>query len=306
MEADAVIYSDTASASAANRLEELCREAGFSIERDEIPELDETRDALPKKSSALFLPYGELDCQGVKRIQISNLSQTPHVTCLYGEHLPSASFISLAFREGANDVIALDTGNDGLRNQVQRTWRCLRELRAKKTTESEREQVASARREIASKDRELARMQERYLGMVRSAVAIAQGSLSLEKIRPRLLIASGSDAQAESAKSLASALFFEVEQVTSGAEALAASAKTKFQVILTDSRLPDMDATTLAEKLQTLPKERAVQVVVWSSDEDAEKALLVPGQGFFDCIRKRTDDATALQLAGALLRSLTE
>jgi DNA-binding response OmpR family regulator len=293
-------------ASAAEALIARLAASGFTVAEAPAPaDPGEILRALPDGPAVMALPMITEDCRAVKLTQIARTHPAPRAILLYCQSLPSPEQMCLAFREGADDVVAAEAGPDALAVQVARAERLLRKRRARFDEPAElRHKLETMQQTCEQLERQCARWHERVLSLAVAASRIARGELQLGAYQPELLIVSASATQAASAAKLAEGLGFAVRRAADGAEGLSALAQRPANAILTDCTLPDTTAAQLARSARQTLGARPVMVIAWSSDPDAEDAVMTPESGIDDFVPKSaTGEATGL-LAAALFGAL--
>jgi two-component system chemotaxis response regulator CheY len=66
---------------------------------------------------------------------------------------------------------------------------------------------------------------------------------------------------------------YEVSQAADGREALQIAEKQKFDLVITDVNMPNMDGLTLVRQLRTLPNYKFVPLLVLTTEATAERKL---------------------------------
>lgn len=306
MAKQAICFQDDAHAPAAEVLAGRLVRAGFVV--SDRPTPDDPGDilaALPDEPALILLPMITDDCKAVKLTQIARTHPAPRAILLYCRELPNPEQMCLAFREGADDVIAAAAGDEAVGVQIARAERLLRKRRARADEPAElRHKLEAMQHACEQLERQNARWQERVLALATTAGRMAKGELQLGAFQPELLIVSASHTQAASAAAVAETLGFHVRRADSGAAGVAVLADRAANVILTDRTLPDMDALQLAKVARKTLGARPVNVIVWSSDPQAEDQIMTPDSGIDDFVPKSaTGEATGL-LAAALFGAL--
>lgn len=305
MSAKALIFA-SGNGSALRELSESCARAGLDVEkRPDTPSEDALRAALPDGPLALFLPALEEDFQGVKLAQVAQATRAPRVVALYAAASPSAEYLRLALNEGVDAVITLDSRPESMAANVQRMARRLRERQTLCGEDSQvHRELETLTRRCESLEHAAARWRERILALSATSIRLATGELRIAEEGPSLLIAASSVAQAASAKEIAERLGFRSRLCSSAAQALEALAAEPPNVILTDGALPDMDARAFAQSARRVMAGQPVVVIVWSSNRDAEDALMAPESGLDDFVPKGATAEGRALLAAALLGGL--
>lgn len=291
----------------------VCRRENLEVMVwDAMPALEHLRGSLPQEPAILFLPAVERDCLGVKMAQAALLDAppkvfdaAPRVILLYGPALPEKQFLCLAFREGVDDVVALDTGEEALGVQVARAMRVLRARIESSLAGGElNTKIRALQRACERFEQQKARWEERYQMLVSTSVRMALGELRLNDLAPHLLVAVTSVSQAAAARDVATRMGFVVQVAHRGADAMEMMEATPPNVLLTDGTLPDMDATGLAFSARQILGSRPLHVIAWSGNAEAEDAFLAPDGGVDDFVLKTPGETGAHLLAAALLGGL--
>ncbi|HNY28434.1 MAG TPA: response regulator [Candidatus Sumerlaeota bacterium] len=309
----ACIYQNPELAVPVEPLVSVCRRENLEVRVwATSPALENLRGSLPQEPAILFLPAVERDCLGVKMAQAALLDAppkvfdaAPRVILLYGPELPSKQFLCLAFREGVDDVVALDAGEEALGVQVARAMRVLRGRIESSLAGGELNTKIRALQRVCERfEQQKARWEERYQMLVSTSVRMALGELRLNDLAPRLLIAATSASQAAAAQDVATQMGFMVQVAHRGADAMEMMETTPPNVLLTDGTLPDMDATGLAFSARQILGSRPLHVIAWSGNAEAEDAFLAPDGGVDDFVLKTPGETGAHLLAAALLGGL--
>jgi two-component system chemotaxis response regulator CheY len=64
---------------------------------------------------------------------------------------------------------------------------------------------------------------------------------------------------------------YEVEQASDGVEALAIAQKSRFDLVITDVNMPNMDGLALVRELRRLPQYRGVPLLMLTTESSAER-----------------------------------
>ncbi len=309
----ACIYQNPELAVPVEPLVSMCRRENLEVMVwDTTPALEQLRGSLPQEPAILFLPAVERDCLGVKMAQAALMDAppkvfdaAPRVILLYGPELPSKQFLCLAFREGVDDIVALDAGTEALAVQVARAIRVLRGRIESSLAGGElNTKIRALQRACERFEQQKARWEERYQMLVSTSVRMALGELSLNDLAPRLLIAATSPTQAAAAQDVATQMGFMVQVAHRGADAMEMMEAAPPNVLLTDGTLPDMDATGLAFSARQILGSRPIHVIAWSGSAESEDAFLAPDGGVDDFVLKTPGEVGAHLLAAALLGGL--
>ena len=287
-------------------LMQCCRDEQFEIEDlGQAPDHEAIKAMLPKTPVVLFVPAIEEDCLGVKLAQDAIEGKLPRVIILYANSVPSREYLCLAFREGVDDIIALDADKETLTAKVARAARILQARSDTAETGGHLHQKnKSLQLHCEQLQRQNAQWQERLLALSSTATRLITGQLRVAENAPSLLIVATSNSQASSVAELARKLGFDPQITHSGKDALEQIEKQLPQTILTDGTLPDMDAKTFAPAARKALGGKAVIIIAFSSSPEAEEVLLAPDTGIDDFVLKSTTSEGTGLLDAALLSSL--
>ncbi|MBN1807077.1 MAG: response regulator [Sedimentisphaerales bacterium] len=285
---------------------ERCRQEKFEVEDYKQPQEHEAlRKLLPSTPALLFMPAVEEDCWGVKLAQDAFVEKLPRVIILYASSMPSREFLCLAFREGVDDVITLDSDEETLNSKIKRANNVLQtRLELAGFGGSEQQKIKSLQLQCEKLERKTAKWEERLLALASTATRMATGQLSLAENAPSVLIVATSNSQASSVAELCRHLGFDSHVTHTGKEALELIAKEKPNVILTDGTLPDMNATAFAPAARKALGKEPVVIIAWSSSPEVEDTLLAPDSGIDDFVLKSTSSEGTGLLTAALLGGL--
>ncbi len=287
-------------------LQRFCRENELGIvDYSDVQDHERLRGLLPKTANLVFLPVKEDDCFSVKMIQEAVSVSPCNLVLLYGEKLPCTEFVSLAYREGASDIIALGSGADAVTNQARRALKLLSRRVEEHNAQIRAEQIIES---LKNKCRELeisrARLEERFLALASTGQRLASGRLNIAQDAPVALILSASTSQTNTAAEIARKLGFDPKPAFNAKEALECLNDITPRVILTSNTLPDMDARDFAKQARQKLRDKPVVIIVWSSSADTEYELLEPGTGIDDFVLKTAGTEAGDLLAASLLGSL--
>ncbi len=284
-------------------LMESCRNEQFEVEdRGQVPDHKEIRAMLPDTPCVIFVPAIEEDCIGIKLAQDALEEELPRIIVLYAPSMPSKEYLCLAFREGVDEIIAMDDGAERLAVKVTRVGRMLRAKLGSAETGGQLQRKVTAMQGLCEQlECKNARWRQRLLALSSTSVRLATGRLQFAESAPSLLIAAASQTQANSAAELAGQLGFTTQIARTGNEALEHIKEFSPQVILTDGTLPDMDAKTFARAARKALGSKPAIIIAWSSNPEAEDALLDTDAGIDDFVLKSTTNEGTGMLAAALL-----
>ncbi len=284
-------------------LMESCRSEQFEVEdRGPVPDHEAIKAMLPDTPCVIFVPAIEEDCIGIKLAQDALEEELPRIIVLYASSIPSKEYLCLAFREGVDEIIALDDGEARLAVKVTRVGRMLQAKTG--STESGgqlQRKVRAMQAHCEQLESKNARWQQRLLALSSTSVRLATGRLQFAESAPSLFITAASQTQANIAAELAGQLGFATQIAHTGKEALEQIREFCPQVILTDGTLPDMDAKTFARAARKALGSKPAIIIAWSSNPEAEDTLLDTDAGIDDFVLKSTTNEGTGMLAAALL-----
>ncbi|MFW5840967.1 MAG: response regulator [Planctomycetota bacterium] len=304
MQANAVFFgSGNGSATSLQTFMDRCRADQFEIKTcPSLPDTQNMGESLPAGPAVVFIPAVEEDCLGIKLGQIAGNTDQPRVVCLYADSMPSPEYLCLAFREGVDDVIALDRIPERMELYITRARKLLASRMQQSAGQDGADEAIAAENETLK--RRLAKAQERLLALASAAQRLARGELNLARTAEKVLIVSASASQSAAAGQIARELGFIVSAAASGADALADVAQSPPRVVLVDGTLEDTDAAKLARQIRKQMGSEPVVICAWSSNPQTEDTVLVPGSGIDDFVPKSTTGQGQMQLVAALLGSL--
>ncbi len=284
-------------------LMESCRNEQFEVEdRGPVPDHKEIKTMLPRTPCAIFVPAIEEDCIGIKLAQDALEEKLPRIIVLYAPSMPSKEYLCLAFREGVDEIIAMDDGAERLAVKVTRVGRMLRAKMGSAETGGQLQRKVTAMQILCEQlECKNARWRQRLLALSSTSVRLATGRLQFAESAPSLFIAAASQTQANIAAELAGQLGFTTQIARTGKDALDRIKEFSPQVILTDGTLPDMDAKTFALAARKTLGSKPAIIIAWSSNPETEETLLDTDTGIDDFVLKSTTNEGAEMLAAALL-----
>ena len=284
-------------------LMESCRNEQFEVEdRGQVPDHKEIKAMLPDTPCVIFVPAIEEDCIGIKLAQDALEEKLPRIIVLYAPTMPSKEYLCLAFREGVDEIIAMDDGAERLAVKVTRAGRMLRGKMSSAETGGRLQWEVRAMQVLCEQlECKNARWRERLLALSSTSVRLATGRLQFAESAPSLFITAASQIQANSVAELARQLGFTTQIAHTGKEALDKIKEFSPQVILTDGTLPDMDAKTFAIAARKTLGSKPAIIIAWSSNPETEEILLDTDTGIDDFVLKSTTNEGTEMLAAALL-----
>ena len=284
-------------------LMESCRNEQFEVEdRGPVPDHKEIKTMLPDTPCVIFVPAIEEDCIGIKLAQDAIEEKLTRIIVLYAPSMPSKEYLCLAFREGVDEIIAMDDGAERLAVKVTRVGRMLRIKMGSTEIGGQLQRKVTAMQVLCEQlECKNARWQERLLALSSTSVRLATGRLQFAESGPSLFIAAASRTQANSAAELAGQLGFTTQIAHTGKEALEQIKAFSPQVILTDGTLPDMDVKSFALAARKALGSNPAIIIAWSSNPEAEESLLDTEAGIDDFVLKSTSNEGTGMLAAALL-----
>ncbi len=284
-------------------LMESCQTEQFEVEdRGQVPDHKEIKAMLPDTPCVIFVPAIEEDCIGIKLAQDALEEKLPRIIVLYAPSMPSKEYLCLAFREGVDEIIAMDDDAERPAVKVTRVGRMLRAKMGSAETGGQLKRKVAAMQGLCEQlECKNARWQQRLLALSSTSVRLATGRLQFAESAPSLFIAATSQTQANIAAELANQLGFTTQIACTGKDALDRIKEFSPQVILTDGTLPDMDAKTFALAARKTLGSKPAIIIAWSSNPEAEETLLDTDTGIDDFVLKSTTNEGTEMLAAALL-----
>ncbi len=284
-------------------LMESCRTEQFEVEdRGPVPDHEAIKAMLPDTPCVIFVPAIKEDCIGIKLAQDALEEKLPRIIVLYAPSMPSREYLCLAFREGVDEIIAMDDGAERLAVKVTRAGRMLQAKTGSVETGGRLQWEVRAMQVLCEQlECKNARWQERLLALSSTSVRLATGRLQFAESAPSLFITAASQTQANTAAELAGQLGFTTQIAHTGKEALERIKEFSPQVILADGTLPDMDAKTFAHAARKALGSKPAIIIAWSSNPETEETLLDTDAGIDDFVLKSTTHEGTGMLAAALL-----
>ena len=233
----------------------------------------------------IFLPAVWKDLFSVKIVQEVSLLPVPFETVLT-DVTPDVSNLIVAFNEGLSAYLETPVNQEQLQLII---------LRAGSRFEEKISQISTARRlfdltsPAASFDRSRAMLiRNRYLGKAFVDIANKTGPLFESKVE--ILLVSSSSAQQKQLGLLLKTLGIETTKTGDINEAVKTAQGKEFAVVISDSILPDGDATKLADRLRKTSKSMP-HIIVWSSSPEKAATLLKPASHIDEVIVKPAPEA---------------
>ncbi len=218
----------------------------------------------------IFFPAVWKDLFCVKLIQEVSLLPVPFETIIT-DVAPDVSNLIVAFNEGLSAYLEAPVNAEQLQLII---------LRARSRFEEKISQISTARRLLemtlpaASFDRSRAMLvRSRYLGKAFVDLANRTGPLFESKLE--ILLVSSSSVQQKQLSRLLKTLGISTAETGNIKEALQAAEEKEFTVVVSDSILPDGDATKLADRLRKTSTSMP-HIIVWSSSPEKAATLLNP------------------------------
>lgn len=218
----------------------------------------------------VFLPAIWKDLFSVKIVQEISLLPVLFETIIT-DVTPDVSHLIVAFNEGLSAYLETPVNQEQLQLII---------LRARSRFEKKISQISTARRlfdmnsPAASFDRSRAMLiRNRYLGKAFVDIANKTGPLFESKVE--ILLVSSSPAQQKQLSLLLKTLGIATTKTGDINEAVKTAQGKEFTVVISDSILPDGDASKLADRLRKTSKSMP-HIIVWSSSPEKAATLLKP------------------------------
>ena len=243
----------------------------------------------------IFLPAVWKDLFSVKIVQEVSLLPVPFETVLT-DVTPDVSNLIVAFNEGLSAYLETPVNQEQLQLII---------LRTRSRFEEKISQISTARRlfemtsPATSFDRSRAMLaRNRYLGKAFVDLANKTGPLFESKLE--ILLVSSSAVQQKQLSLLLKTLGISTTETGNIKEAIQAAQEQEFTVVVSDSILPDGDATKLADRLRKIDK-RMPHIIVWSSSPEKAAALLKPENRIDEVIMKPTPETGIESILPAII-----
>ena len=239
-----------------------------------------------KAGGIVFLPPIWVDLVCVKAVQEIQTLAEPFETVICGP-APEPSDLIVAFNEGLSSYLESPLEADELKCVLSRTT-----ARYKERLEQARK--ARLLEEYESNNLTLASSTERFVHDRLLAKALhdslhRRGPL-LENI-VQVLLVSSSRAQRKKLEAFLKGANIAVKGVGSIKEAEEAAQTEKYAAIVSDSLLPDGEATALATRIRNSLDAEIPRFVVWTASPEKAKELLSPENAIDDVVLKPDPDA---------------
>ncbi len=253
----------------------------------------------------VLLPVVEKDCLSIKWAQCIQDQAQPVSIGLYGRNLPRKAFLSLAFREGIDDILTLSDGPEMLTIHIRRLLSRLQERIGAHNDHVYRQMsTVDLQEQYEALLRSHARWKERLVSLATCATQLATGERKLAVDPPSLLILVKSKQQAAAVEQIATDLGFQVTLQHSGQSALESINTSAPHIVLVDSLVPDMDLADFVHAARRGRTQSSLTIIAWSSNPEAEDTLMRPEVGLDDFVVKTASGEGTPLLAAALLGGL--
>ncbi len=90
---------------------------------------------------------------------------------------------------------------------------------------------------------------------------------------PRILAVDDSPSMRQMVSATLTSAGYDVEQAEDGVQALALAAKQRFDLVITDVNMPNMDGITLVRELRGKPNYKFVPLLILTTEATAERKL---------------------------------
>jgi CheY-like chemotaxis protein len=247
------------------------------------------------ESGLVFLPAVWKDLFCVKLVQEVSLLPVPFETIIT-DVTPDVSNLIVAFNVGLSAYLETPVNAEQLQLII---------LRARSSFEDKKSQISTARRLLemttpaASFDSSRAMLiRNSYLGKAFVDITNKTGPLFESKVE--ILLVSSSSVQQKQLSLLLKALGISTAETGNIKEAIQAAEEQEFTAVVSDSILPDGDATKLADRLRTVSK-RMPHIIVWSSSPEKAAALLKPENHIDEVIMKPAPESGIESILPAII-----
>jgi DNA-binding response OmpR family regulator len=301
-----LLYQTGSNQALTKDLSTCCQHLHLELHHAGILSNTSTADAFSfKKPTLVLLPVVEKDCLSIKWAQHIRNQAQPVSIGLVARNLPRKAFLSLAFREGIDDILTLADGPEMLAVHMRRLLSRLQQRMGTQRDQCTRQtSTFDLQEECEALHRINARCKERLVSLATFATHLASGERHMAVDPPVLMILAKSQQQAATAEQLAAKLGFQVTLEHDGQSALTSITTTAPHIVLTDSLLPDMELTDFTHRARACSTRNTLTIVAWSSNPEAEDTLMRPEVGLDDFVLKTGGGEGAALLAAALLGGL--
>ena len=243
----------------------------------------------------IFLPAVWKDLLCVKLVQEISFLPMPFETIIT-DVTPDVSNLIVAFNVGLSAYLETPIKEEQLQLIISRTRSRFEE---KISQISATQRLFEVTTPAASFERSRAmRVRNRYLG--KAFVDLANKTGPLFESTLEILLVSSSSVQQKQLSLFLKTLGISTAETGNIKEALQAAEEREFTVVVSDSILPDGDATKLACCLRKISK-RMPHIIVWSSSPDKAAALLKPENRIDEVIMKPTPEAGIESILPAII-----
>ena len=243
----------------------------------------------------IFLPAVWKDLLCVKFVQEISLLPMPFETIIT-DVTPDVSNLIVAFNEGLSAYLETPVKEERLQLIISRTRSRFEEKISKISTARRLFEMTTP---AASFDGSRAMLvRNRYLGKAFVDLANKKGPLFESKVE--ILLVSSSSVQQKQLSLLLKALGISTAETGNINEAIQAAEEKEFALVVSDSILPDGDATKLVDRLRKISK-RMPHIMVWSSSPEKAATLLKPENRIDEVIMKPVPEAGIESILPAII-----
>ncbi len=252
-----------------------------------------------KQPGAAFIPAAWEDLYCVKVVQEIIGIETPIEPVIVGA-APNVANIIVAFNEGLSAYLEVPFNKDKLKLIL---------ARVRKRLDSRLENIAAAGKlekcmdgavpyifspQSVERDQMLAAA---FMNIINRDYPIIAGEVNV-------MLVTSSTAQQHRLKSFLKKVGLKVTTTGSMKEAVDVMGGDNFNLVISDSMLPDGDAITLVAKLRKTVKSHFPRIIVWSSSPDKAAELLKPETHIDDVIIKPGPGASIEHILPALISNI--
>lgn len=264
-------------------LEKELKNLNNRIEHITLPENHEEILTLfkDKEGGIVFLPQIWKDLFCVKIIHELQTLKTPFETVLVSSS-PSISNLIVAFNSGLKVILETPVKEDKLSQAISRATQHLKQ----KMDQMETVNRLSIYESGSMPHHYSPQLTERDQLLAHAILDIINQKGPLINGKVNILLVSTSKAQQKKLEGFLKNIGISVKKASGMEQALKISAEKNFNVVISDTLLPDGDAITLVNGLRKTLKTKMPRFLVWSASADKVSELLNPENHIDDVIIK--------------------
>lgn len=252
-----------------------------------------------KEGGIVFLPQIWKDLLCVKIIREFQMLKTPFETVLVGSS-PSISNLIVAFNNGLKVILETPIKEDKLSQAISRATQHLKQ----KMDQMETANRLSIYESGSMPHHYSPQLRERDQLLAHAILDIINQKGPLINGKVSILLVSTSKAQQKKLEGFLKSIGISVKEANGMEQALKAGAEKSFNVVISDTLLPDGDAVALANGLRKILKTKMPRFLVWSASPDKTSELLSPENHIDGVIIKPGPDAGIESILPSLLAGI--